>query len=535
MSMKHIYLLFSTTKISLVMLLLTMSSQLYSQTVEVYIDSTRQMIRGFGAANIVDWYGPDLTIGDVETAYGTGEGTLGFNILRLRISPDPNGWDNGNQVETARRVVEKGGIVWAAPWNPPESMAVYVNESDGSPQRRVDPEKYGAYASHLESFNQFMADRGVPLYGISIQNEPDYADDWTEWSPEEIVEFINLHSDSISTRIIAPESFQFRSEYHEAILNDSIASSKTDIIGGHIYGGGTARIPLAQEKGKEVWMTEHYTSSDRSANIWPDALQVGTEIDEVMKAGWNAYVWWQIKRYYSPIHDGVDAGTDDFTDRATLGSITKRGWVMAQYARFIRSGDSRVHSTGPFGRGFIKVDVSSFIDTTQSKIVLVAVNDESSDKTINVNLNGGSTSSFDRYITSERQNVEQLEQIEIEGNYFTTTLPAKSITTFVSTDFIPVSHEAELKLLPDSYILHQNYPNPFNPSTQIHYQVPESGIISLKIYDLVGREIATLVEGLVPAGEHTAVFNATNLSSGVYLYRLEANNFVATKKMLLIK
>src|SRR5690606_23028612 len=129
----------------------------------------------------------------------------------------------------------------------------------------------------------------------------------------------------------------------------------TDIIGGHIYGGGTAAYPLAEEKGKEIWMTEHYTTSDRSANIWPDALEVGKEMQRVMKVGWNAYIWWQIKRYYSPIHDGVDADTDNFDDRALVGSVTKRGYIMSQFARFVRPGYSRINSAGPFGRGYTQV------------------------------------------------------------------------------------------------------------------------------------------------------------------------------------
>jgi glucuronoarabinoxylan endo-1,4-beta-xylanase len=233
--------------------------------VTIYMDSTAQTIRGFGAANIVDWYGPDLTMDEVDYVFGTDDGELGFNILRLRISPDPNAWGNGNQVETARKAYEMGALIWAAPWNPPASMY-----DPNSEQRKVDPAKYDLYAAHLDSFNTYMSERGVPLYGISIQNEPDFANDWTAWEPDEIVTFLQEHAPSIDTRIIAPESFQFRRNYSDLILNDSLANAHTDIIGGHIYGGGIAPYPMAEEKGKEVWMTEHYTTSDRSANIWPD-------------------------------------------------------------------------------------------------------------------------------------------------------------------------------------------------------------------------------------------------------------------------
>jgi len=86
-----------------------------------------------------------------------------------------------------------------------------------------------------------------------------------------------------------------------------------------------------------------------------------------------------------------------------------------------------------------------------------------------------------------------------------------------------------------SYQLYQNYPNPFNPSTTIKYQIPKSDNVSLKIYDILGNEIAVLVNEIKPAGIHTNVFNANALSSGIYFYRLQTSAFSETKKLLLIK
>ena len=89
--------------------------------------------------------------------------------------------------------------------------------------------------------------------------------------------------------------------------------------------------------------------------------------------------------------------------------------------------------------------------------------------------------------------------------------------------------------LPDNTVLHQNYPNPFNPSTSISYELSESGFVSLKVYDLLGREVATLVDGKVNAGNHQVMLEASGLSSGVYFYRLKTNNFSFTKRMILMK
>jgi hypothetical protein len=86
-----------------------------------------------------------------------------------------------------------------------------------------------------------------------------------------------------------------------------------------------------------------------------------------------------------------------------------------------------------------------------------------------------------------------------------------------------------------SYALEQNYPNPFNPTTRINYTVPKRGHISLKVYDLTGQEVATLFEGVRPAGNYVAIFDGSGLAQGVYLYRLKANNFQETKKLTFIK
>jgi len=89
--------------------------------------------------------------------------------------------------------------------------------------------------------------------------------------------------------------------------------------------------------------------------------------------------------------------------------------------------------------------------------------------------------------------------------------------------------------LPDEYALSQNYPNPFNPSTIIEYQIPQSGNVTLKVYDVLGNEVALLVDEMKQQGNYQASFDASSLSSGVYIYRLIANNFVETKKMVLLK
>ncbi|WP_020402517.1 T9SS type A sorting domain-containing protein [Gracilimonas tropica] len=105
-----------------------------------------------------------------------------------------------------------------------------------------------------------------------------------------------------------------------------------------------------------------------------------------------------------------------------------------------------------------------------------------------------------------------------------------------TTDQVFTSNENEgVAEIPKGYELDQNYPNPFNPTTNINYSINEAGPVTLKVYDMTGREVATLVNERMSAGSHQVTFDASNLSSGVYLYSLQANGVRLTNKMTLIK
>jgi photosystem II stability/assembly factor-like uncharacterized protein len=95
--------------------------------------------------------------------------------------------------------------------------------------------------------------------------------------------------------------------------------------------------------------------------------------------------------------------------------------------------------------------------------------------------------------------------------------------------------EVLVSYLPDKYSLYQNYPNPFNPVTLIKYQVPEASMVSIKVYDVIGREIAVLVNEVKNAGNYQVSFNSANLASGVYFYKMVAGDFSSVRKMNLLK
>ncbi|MBN1116141.1 MAG: T9SS type A sorting domain-containing protein [Bacteroidales bacterium] len=380
------------------------SSGLSAQSVTVDMGTEYQSIQGFGGMNHTSWVS-DLSEATREKAFGNAPGNLGLSILRIHIDPDESRWSD--QLATSQFAHDQGALIFATPWDPPSDMIETVNEL-----KKLKTDMYSDYVNHLNSFNTFMSNNDVPLYAISVQNEPDYGD-WTRWTSSEMVTFLKENAQNIENKVIAPESFQFRRDFTDPILNDDAASANVDIIGGHIYGGGLSDYPLARDKGKEVWMTEHYTSSDRSANLWPDALGVGKEINDCMEANFNAYVWWYIRRFYGLI-------TDD-------GLLSKRGYVLSQYSKFVRPGNVRVeaevtNASNVFATAF----------KTDTSLVIVVVNNNSNAVNLDFSIANGTVDTLTKFVTSATKSVVNDGGVSISGGSFSAVFDAYSITTLTT-------------------------------------------------------------------------------------------------------
>jgi len=519
----------------------------------VNLADEKQSIRGFGGMNHTAWI-PDLTAEQRDTAFGNDDGQLGFSILRIPVHESKANWQR--EVETAKRAIELGAIVFASPWNPPPSMTerykigqkigngtvyetetkaaltdavieeehagsfgsgygVFGKDSDASIQwngiiigvegtknidfryalaegtatldvylndekvlsdlafeatggwdkwevlaiqipmktgnnnsiklvttgtggpnidrisvaayqseegKRLRHDMYDAYTDHLNEFIQFMKDNGVDIYAISIQNEPDYAHDWTWWTSEEIVKFLKENAGKINTRVIAPESFQYIKSLSDPILNDPEALANMDILGAHLYGTsfGNFPYPLFKEKGegKELWMTEvYYPNSDMdSGDKWPEALEVAHHFHaSLADAEFNAYVWWYIRRGYGPMRED--------------GTISKRGYMMAHYSKFIRPGYVRVEAEK-------KPDSDVFTSAYKGdgKAVIVAVNKGTTAVTTDFVLENGTASSdtVSAWMTDGTRDMVDAIPITITDGKFTAVLPARSVVTFVT-------------------------------------------------------------------------------------------------------
>ncbi|CAG7647031.1 cellulose binding domain-containing protein [Actinacidiphila bryophytorum] len=377
----------------------------------------RQTIRGFGGMNHPAWAG-DLTAAQRDTAFGNGTGQLGFSILRIHIDENKANWSA--EVATAQRAVAHGAIVFASPWNPPSTMVETFTRGSQTNAQRLRYDMYGAYAQHLNDFVQFMKTNGVDLYAVSIQNEPDYASTWTWWTASEIVTFLRNNAGAISTRVIAPESFQYVKSMSDPILNDATALANMDILGAHLYGTSYSNFPypLFQQKGqgKELWMTEvYYPNSTDSADLWPAALGVGEHMHHAMvDAEFQAYVWWYIRRSYGPMRED--------------GQISKRGAMMAHFSKFVRPGYVRINAvSNP------QTNVYTSAYTGGSTVVIVAVNKATSAVSQQFTLANTTATGLASYVTDSSRTLATLSGPTLAGGTLSATLPAQSITTFVVT------------------------------------------------------------------------------------------------------
>ena len=494
------------TKISLLAFLisiLALSAHTTAQVANIDAGNVKQYIDGFGASTA--WHG-QLSDKEADAAFkNDNDNQMGLSILRIRIDQNRNYYD---ELKKAQNAMARGAIVFASPWDAPANMV-----ETGGDAKRIRHEMYDEYAEYLNSFVTYMADNGAPLYCISIQNEPDWNGGWTQWTAGEMLTFMRDYAHLITgTKIMAPESFQFRHSMSDPILNDTTACANLDIVGGHIYGAGLASYPLAEEKGKALWMTEHYINED---DITTCISRFAKEIIDCMRNNMNAFVWWYLRQ---PDCNLIKAG----------GSFKKKGYIMAHFSKFIRPGYHRIDATYRPQSGVYLVAFKG------EETVIVVINTSTSSKDQIFTFNNDSLAHVKRYTTSETKNLSFDGIIDLTDNSFTATLEEKSITTFVSTKTSTGVKELDSSL-PQSFGLQQNYPNPFNSSTVISFSLPSKSSVLLKVFDMMGREVATLVDEELLAGNHYRQWNASNIARGVYFYWLWAGSFEETKKLLLLR
>ena len=337
-------------------------------TVRFDTQSTHQRITGFGGFVCSPQFTYNhMSSTEIEKVWGK-TSTVGCNIMRLYIPVGKNAW--GQSLETAKKAKKMGLIVFASPWGQPAEWktngTINAKNSDGT-LGYLKKENWADYAQYLEDYVQYMRKNGVELDAISIQNEPDWQATYAGcmWSASDIASFVKQYGKNISCKVMAPETLAVSDSYANA-LNKSDILECFDIYGGHQYGGIQSAYKNLAAKGKEIWMTEYLINwnenqaTNRNYDFSKDFFNFFTAINTCMLGDFNAWIHYAAKRYYAMMGDGQNGTTN--------GAITKRGYIMAHFAKFV-TGMTRIDAT--LGGN---LEGSAYLSQTGDTIVTVMAN-----------------------------------------------------------------------------------------------------------------------------------------------------------------
>lgn len=394
-----------------------------AKNLTVNTGTTYQTITGFGGANQM-WGTQFPNASDMQKAFGTGNDELGLSIFRIRISSNPNEW--ALITEVAKQAQDQGAKIMASPWSPPPSLKNNNSDIRGY----LLPENYDEFAQYINDFVQFMANNGVNIDVVSVQNEPDWEPNYEscDYTPNQMRDFLAQEGATITNdvQIAAPESLNFNANFANVLLNDEAAEAQIDIVAGHIYGGGLAPYPLAQQKGKELWMTEYLLNQNATSDwstlganvIWDETLEMLSTIHQGMEYNWNAYIWWYLKRYYSFIGDG-DQGT-------TSGEILKRGYAYSHFSKFIRPGYQRIAVQLATPGAILS---SAYRGDNKTILVLINPSDLPSGN-LNIVIDGETPTAATAFTTSLTAN-RQEQPLTVENEALLINILPKSVTTII--------------------------------------------------------------------------------------------------------
>ena len=365
--------------------------------------TTHQHITGFGGFVCSPQFQYNhMSNAEIEKVWGT-KSTVGCNIMRLYIPIGKNAWSQS--LSTAKKAKQMGLIVFASPWGQPAEWKTNgtsnAQNSDGT-QGKLKRENWADYAQYLEEYVQYLRKNGVELDAISIQNEPDWPAQYAGclWSADEMAEFVKTYGKTISCKVMAPETLAVSDSYANA-LNKSGILDCFDIYGGHQYGGIQSAYKNLAKKGKEIWMTEYLINWNenkpdnqaRNFDFDQDFFDFFNSINVCMLGDFNAWIHYAAKRYYGMLGDG-QRGTSN-------GIVTKRGYVMAHFAKFV-TGMTRIDASWTGGG----MGSSAYLSQTGDTVVAVMANTSEDHVTLTVDL-PFYTEKGEVYLTSKSKNMSK--------------------------------------------------------------------------------------------------------------------------------
>ena len=364
------------------LLSLTLSAQ--RATVRINAQTKYQHITGFGGfvCSPQFQYG-HMSNADIEKVWGP-TSTVGCNIMRLYIPIGRNAWSQS--LQTAKKAKQMGLIIFASPWGQPAEWKTNgtsnAQNSDGT-LGYLKKENWADYAQYLEDYVQYLRQNGVELDAISIQNEPDWHASYAGcmWSATDIANFVKTYGPTISCKVMAPETLAVSDSYVNA-LNKSDVLPGFDIYGGHQYGGIQSAYKNLAAKGKEIWMTEYLINwnenkpdaEKRNFDFSKDFFDFFRAINTCMAGDFNAWIHYAAKRYYAMLGDGT-------TGAGSSGTITKRGYIMAHFAKYV-TGMTRID----IDFGATPLEGSAYLSQTGDTVVAVVANTTNEDTPVTLDL-----------------------------------------------------------------------------------------------------------------------------------------------------
>lgn len=395
-----------------------------AQTVRLNVTVQHQHITGFGGFVCSPQFGYNhMSTSDIKKVWGQGS-TVGCNIMRLYIPIGRNAWNQS--LQTAKTAKQLGLIVFASPWGQPAEWKTNgtsnAKNSDGT-TGKLKRENWPDYAQYLEDYVQYLRQNGVELDAISIQNEPDWPAEYAGclWSAQEIAEFVKTYGSSISCKVMAPETLAVSDSYVNALNNTNVLPH-FDIYGGHQYGGIQSAYKKLAAKGKELWMTEYLINwneaenNTRNFSYEKDVFNFFRAINTCMLGDFNAWIHYAAKRYYGMLGDG-QRGT-------TSGTVTKRGYVMAHFARFV-TGMNRIDAS------FVgtSVEGSAYLSESGDTTVVVLANEAAQAVDLTVDLPFYTTSGSLCTTTKTKNFTTQTLALDAETCRPKVNIPAQGVAT----------------------------------------------------------------------------------------------------------
>jgi O-glycosyl hydrolase len=530
-------------------------SEAEAVNVDVNLSTEYQTIDGFGAFM---GSGGQKTETILKLAKDIGMSMARFGIIGREFEPyndnsDFNVMDlsqfdkSAMSLETMRWLKQFGGTdkMILTMWSPPAWMKrnKSLSAEYWATDNKLEPHYYEEYAEHMVAvIKTIKNETGIDLYAVSLQNEPEFNEPyascvilWNEMRDLLKVVGPRFEREGITTKIFWAEALPAQGhirDYIMAVKNDSEAAKYVDIVAIHNYdadginvGGAGAKTweniyewAQTPEPACPTWMTE--TSGHE--NSWDGAMELAGNIYNALGYGnASAWVWWSFNDPKSSENYGL------VVDNVP----TSRYYVSKQYYKHIRPGAIRVehHSADE------DVPVLAFKNPIDSKVTVVMINKKSTPTV--VSLNGSKLPTrYDFITTANNRNFAYGDPVSGDQLFL---LPANSISTLVG-DYDPTDVEDERPQVPEEFKLMQNYLNPFNPTTTIEFQLPQTSDVTIKIFNILGREVYTLTDRTFQSGRHSLLWNGLDnagqqVSTGMYLYRIQAGNFVDVKKAVLIR